>query len=641
MSAINYSEKIPNNVDLGSDRTLQRALEQWQPNFINWWDDMGPEGTTDNEVYLRTAVSVDPQGWAQFGHVKMRDYRWGIFLNQGEADRTIHFGDHKGEKAWQDVPGEHRANLRRIIVTQGDTEPASVEQQRHLGKTAPSMYDLRNLFQINVEEGRHLWAMVYLLHKHFGRDGREEAEALLERRSGQEDNPRILQAFNEETPDWLSFFMFTYFTDRDGKFQLCALAESSFDPLARTTKFMLTEEAHHMFVGESGISRVIQRTCAAMNEMKTDDVGKLRAAGVIDLPTIQRYLNFHFSVTIDLFGADESSNAATFYSTGIKGRYEETKRDDDHVLRGQTYKVLNVVNGQLQEKEVPMLNALNEVLRDDYIKDSVGGVERWNRVIEKAGLPHRLSVPHKAFHRNIGALSGAKVSPDGRVVSENEWNAKVGEWLPTAEDRAFVQSLMGRVAEPGKFANWIAPPAIGINRQPVDFEYVRFNESSTMSETAELLQQHVIDPEVCIRCNTCEATCPVGAVTHDSRNYVVDPDKCNHCMACVPPCPTGSIDHWLPVLRSKAYSLEEQLSWDELPAAQSVDALPTVTQVSGSTAFETAATSVPVRPSTATVLHAASLGACGAAVVCRASVHEFARPQIAHHRDGGRQYASQ
>ena len=475
MSGINYSEKIPNNVNLSEDRTLQRALEQWQPNFINWWDDMGPEGSTDMDVYLRTAVSVDPQGWAQFGHVKMRDYRWGIFLNQGEADRTIHFGDHKGEKAWQDVPGEHRANLRRIIVTPGDTEPASVEQQRHLGKTAPSMYDLRNLFQINVEEGRHLWAMVYLLHKHFGRDGREEAEALLERRSGQEDNPRILQAFNEQTPDWLSFFMFTYFTDRDGKFQLCALAESSFDPLARTTKFMLTEEAHHMFVGESGISRIIQRTCAKMNELKTDDVGLLRAAGVIDLPTLQRYLNFHFSVTIDLFGADESSNAATFYSTGIKGRYEETKRDDDHVLRGQTYKVLNVVNGQLQEKEVPMLNALNEVLRDDFIKDSVGGVERWNRVIDKAGLPHRLSVPHKAFHRNIGALSGAKISPDGRVVSESEWNAKVGEWLPTAEDRAFVQSLMGRVVEPGKFANWIAPPAIGINRQPVDFEYVRFN----------------------------------------------------------------------------------------------------------------------------------------------------------------------
>jgi benzoyl-CoA 2,3-dioxygenase component B len=316
--------------------------------------------------------------------------------------------------------------------------------------------------------------MVYLLHKYFGKDGREEGEALLARRSGQEDNPRILQAFNEQTPDWLSFFMFTYFTDRDGKFQLCALAESAFDPLARTTKFMLTEEAHHMFVGESGVSRIIQRTCQVMNELKTDDPKKLRAAGVIDLPALQRYLNFHFSVTIDLFGADESSNAATFYGTGLKGRFEEGKRTDDHQLRTQTYKVLNAVEGQLVEREVPMLNALNEVLRDDYIKDSIAGVGRWNKVIEKAGIPFRLVTPHKAFHRNIGALAGVKVSPGGRVVTASEWNAKVGEWLPTTEDRAFVASLMGRVVEPGKFANWIAPPVIGINRQPVNFEYVRF-----------------------------------------------------------------------------------------------------------------------------------------------------------------------
>ena len=474
MSTIDYSEKIPNNVNLAEDRTLQRALEQWQPNFLQWWGDMGPDGSRNFEVYLRTAVSVDPQGWAQFGHVKMPDYRWGIFLNPGDPERRIHFGDHLGEKAWQDVPGEHRANLRRIIVTQGDTEPASVEQQRHLGLTCPSQYDLRNLFQVNVEEGRHLWAMVYLLHKYFGRDGREEGEALLERRSGDADHPRILQAFNEETPDWLSFFMFTYFTDRDGKFQLCALAESSFDPLARTTKFMLTEEAHHMFVGESGVSRVIQRTCAAMNELRTDDPAKLRAAGVIDLPTIQRYLNFHFSVTIDLFGADESSNAATFYSSGLKGRFEEGKRNDDHVLKGRTYTVLALQDGQVVEREVPMLNALNEVLRDDYIKDSIGGVERWNKVIEKAGIAFRLKVPHKAFHRNIGTLAGARVSPEGRVVTEAEWNANVDAWLPSGADRAFVASLMGRVVEPGKFANWIAPPVMGINRQPVDFEYVRF-----------------------------------------------------------------------------------------------------------------------------------------------------------------------
>jgi len=474
MSSINYSEKIPNNVDLSGDRTLQRALESWQPNFLNWWDGMGPEGSTNHDVYLRTAVSVDPQGWAQFGYVKMRDYRWGIFLNPGDADRKIHFGDQMGEKAWQDVPGEHRANLRRIIVTQGDTEPASVEQQRHLGLTAPSLYDLRNLFQVNVEEGRHLWAMVYLLHKHFGRDGREEAEALLERQSGDTNNPRILGAFNEKTPDWLAFFMFTYFTDRDGKFQLAALAESAFDPLARTTKFMLTEEAHHMFVGESGVSRVVQRTCQVMNELKTDDPAKIRAAGAIDLETIQRYLNFHYSVTIDLFGADQSSNAATFYSSGLKGRYEEGKRTDDHQLKGQTYKVLEVQNGALVDKEVPMLNALNEVLRDDYIKDSISGVGRWNKVIEKANIPFRLQVPHKAFNRSIGALAGLRLSPEGRVISENEWNARKDSWLPSDEDRAFVASLMGRVVEPGQFANWIAPPVMGINRQPVNYEYVRF-----------------------------------------------------------------------------------------------------------------------------------------------------------------------
>ena len=475
MSSIDYSQKIPNNVDLSSDRTLQRALESWQPNFIKWWDDVGPEGSTNHDVYLRTAVSVDPQGWAQFGHVKMRDYRWGIFLNPADENRNVHFGDHKGEKVWQDVPGEHRANLRRIIVTQGDTEPASVEQQRHLGLTAPSLYDLRNLFQVNVEEGRHLWAMVYLLHKHFGRDGREEAEALLERQSGDENNPRILGAFNEKTPDWLAFFMFTYFTDRDGKFQLAALTESAFDPLARTTKFMLTEEAHHMFVGESGVSRVLARTCQVMNELKTDDVNQLRNAGVIDLPTIQRYLNFHYSVTIDLFGADQSSNAATFYSSGLKGRYEEGKREDDHKLHDQNYKVLEVVDGKLQEKEVPMLNALNEVLRDDYIKDSNAGVGRWNKVMEKAGIDFRLTVPHKAFNRQIGALAGVRISPDGRPVNEQEWQVKKDEWLATNDDRNYVSSLMKQCLESGKFAGWIAPPVMGINRQPVDFDYVRFN----------------------------------------------------------------------------------------------------------------------------------------------------------------------
>jgi benzoyl-CoA 2,3-dioxygenase component B len=228
-------------------------------------------------------------------------------------------------------------------------------------------------------------------------------------------------------------------------------------------------------VGESGISRVIQRTCEVMNQLKTDDPQAVRAAGVIDLPTIQRYLNFHYSVTIDLFGADQSSNAAIFYGSGLKGRYEESKRTDDHQLKNDTYRVLTVENGRLREIEVPMLNALNEVLRDDFIRDSVAGIGRWNKVIEKSGLPFRLQVPHKAFNRQIGTLAGIRMSPEGEILSESQWQANSHKWLPTPEDRAFVASLMGRVTEPGKFANWIAPPVMGVNRQPVNFEYVRFN----------------------------------------------------------------------------------------------------------------------------------------------------------------------
>lgn len=472
---IDYNETIPNNVNLSTDKTLQRALERWQPNYLQWWKEMGPEGSLDFDVYLRTAISADASGWAHFDYVKMPDYRWGIFLAPPEEGRHINFGEHKGEPAWQEVPGEHRANLRRIVVTQGDTEPASVEQQKHLGLTCPSLYDLRNLFQVNVEEGRHLWAMVYLLQRYFGRDGREEAEALLQRRSGDADHPRILGAFNEPTPDWLSYYMFTYFTDRDGKFQLCALAESGFDPLARTTQFMLTEEAHHMFVGESGIARIIQRTCEVMRDHKVEAPDQLRALGVIDFATLQRYLNFHYSVTLDLFGADQSSNAATFFSTGLKGRYDETKIHDDHVLKSDTYKILVLEDGTLVEKEVPALVSLNERLRDEFVKDSLRGVTRWNKVIERHGLPFRLHLPHKAFNRRIGALNAVRISPDGHVISEPAWAANVGHWLPTDEDRAFVTSLMGRVVEPGKFANWIAPPANGIKGKPVDFEYVRFH----------------------------------------------------------------------------------------------------------------------------------------------------------------------
>ena len=468
--AIDYNSRIPNNVNLSDNRRLQRALEEWQPKFLDWWSDMGPAGFQAREAYLRTAISVDSQGWAQFGYVKMPDYRWGIFLAEPEADRKVNFGDHKGEAAWQEVPGEYRGVLRRLIVTQGDTEPASVEQQRLLGQTCPSLYDLRNLFQVNVEEGRHLWAMVYLLDAYFGRDGREEAEALLQRRSGDDDKPRILGAFNEKTPDWLSFYMFTFFTDRDGKFQLASLAESGFDPLSRTCRFMLTEEAHHMFVGETGVGRVIQRTCEVMRDFKTDDV---RKHGAIDLPTLQKYLNFHFSVSVDLFGSEISTNAANYYTMGIKGRFDETRIGDDHKLTDAAYKVLEIDGDGFREKEEAALISLNERLRDDYVADCARGVMRWNQIIKRHGIDFELKLPHRAFHRQIGQFSELRVDPNGRIISQAEWDAKHHDWLPTDEDRLYVISLMKPVTEPGKFASWVAPPARGINNQPVDFEYVR------------------------------------------------------------------------------------------------------------------------------------------------------------------------
>jgi benzoyl-CoA 2,3-dioxygenase component B len=461
-------ESIPNNVDLSSDRRLQRALEQWQPNFIQWWKEVGPEGFQAHNVYLRTAISVEANGWAHFDFVRMPEYRWGIFLEPRDQERLIGFGDVIGQPVWDEVPGEHRNALRRIIVTQADTEPASVEQQSLLGKTCPSMYDLRNLFQVNVEEGRHLWAMVYLLHRFFGRDGREEADELLQRRSGSTDKPRILNAFNEPIDDWLSFFMFTMFTDRDGKYQLAALAQSGFDPLARTTRFMLTEEAHHLFVGETGVDRIVQR-CGDLMAAGKDP----RKEGAVPFELIQKYVNLWFTLSLDLFGGEVSSNAADFFAAGLKGRFREDTLEE-HKALGQSYRMQVPEGGKLVEQEVPLRNAMNEVLRDEYVKDCQRALDRWNKSLEKAGVQGmKLCLPHRRFHRGVGPCAGLSFDPEGKMISEAEFKAHEGEWLPTAEDRVFVKSLMHPVTGRGKMASWIAPPPKGINGMPIDFEYVK------------------------------------------------------------------------------------------------------------------------------------------------------------------------
>ncbi len=470
MAHVDLEARIPNNVDLGADRRLQRALERWQPAYLDWWRSMGPEGFQEHEIYLRTAVDVGAKGWAHFDHVKMPDYRWGIFLAPPEAGRVIPFGDHYGEPAWQEVPGELRNTLRRIVVTQGDTEPASVEQQRRLGATAPSGYDLRNLFQVNVEEGRHLWAMVYLLHSYFGRDGREEAEMLLERRSGDADRPRILGAFNEPISTWLDFFMFTMFTDRDGKYQLLCLAESGFDPLARTCRFMLTEEAHHMFVGETGIQRIVERTAELMRQDPNEDA---RAAGGIDLEMIQRYLNFWFAHSLDLFGGEVSTNAANYFASGIKGRpYED--RYTDHVALEGTCPVERYEDGSVRRDDVPTRLALNEEVRDQYVADCQRGVDKWNRSLERAGLSFRFALPSRRFERHIGTWAAVHATPGGELISADAWDAGRDEWLPTDADRAWLTELAGPGrSAPDQMASWIASPKRGIDGKPAQFDYIR------------------------------------------------------------------------------------------------------------------------------------------------------------------------
>jgi benzoyl-CoA 2,3-epoxidase subunit B len=464
---MNLYERIPNNVNLSEDKKLQRALEKWLPHYLDWWNEMGPDGFQQKDVYLRTAISVEPDGWANFDYVKMPDYRWGIFLKPAEPDAKIGFGDNYGQPAYQEVPGEFRNSLRRIIVTQGDTEPASVEQQRELGKTCPSLYDLRNLFQVNVEEGRHLWAMVYLLHRYFGRDGRDEADDLLQRRSGNPDKPRILEAFNQPCDDWLNFFCFTMFTDRDGKYQLSALAESGFEPLARTCQFMLTEEAHHMFVGDTGIGRVVRRTAQLMKE------GDVRELGGIPLEIIQRYINFWYSYSLDLFGGEISSNSADFFAAGLKGRYKEQELYEDHLATDQTFPMDVIEEGQIKSREVPLRNALNEVLRNEYVKDCEKGLARWNRILTEEGMTERLNLPSTKFHRHVGEYAGHYFDLTGKPISRDAFEQKRSEWLPTMEDREYVRSLMKPVFEVGKIATWIAPPAAGIKGKPFEFEYVK------------------------------------------------------------------------------------------------------------------------------------------------------------------------
>jgi benzoyl-CoA 2,3-dioxygenase component B len=232
---------------------------------------------------------------------------------------------------------------------------------------------------------------------------------------------------------------------------------------------MLKEEAHHMMVGTTGVDRVVSRTAQVMVENDTDDVAAL---GVVPLPVIQKYLNFHYSVSLDLFGGETSTNVANYYTAGLKGRWMEERRKDDHRLADDAMMVDALEEGEIGLTEVSALTGLNSDLRREYISDCEGGVKRWNKILAEAGLPHRLKLPHVAFNRKVGAFAAIEASPDGEKLSADEWEQRRGAWLPTDVDKTHVRSLMQPVHERGKIAAWIAPPRNGINGKPFDYDYV-------------------------------------------------------------------------------------------------------------------------------------------------------------------------
>jgi benzoyl-CoA 2,3-dioxygenase component B len=227
-----------------------------------------------------------------------------------------------------------------------------------------------------------------------------------------------------------------------------------------------------MFVGETGVGRIVERT---IELTKKNSNGHARAEGGIDLPTLQKYVNLWYSVSLDLFGGEISSNAANYFASGLKARAKEDRYEDHLVLdEVMSFDVPRADRSGFDRQDVPLRNAMNEVLRGEYVEDSQRGVDKWNRQLEEAGLSFRITLPSTRFHRATGLYAGLHFDPEGRLLSEAEWQAQKGAFLPTEDDEAYVSSLMQRpVYEPGKMAHWIAPPAKGIKGRPVDFEYVK------------------------------------------------------------------------------------------------------------------------------------------------------------------------
>jgi benzoyl-CoA 2,3-dioxygenase component B len=325
-------------------------------------------------------------------------------------EAEIEFGEFAGEKKWEatgEISGaEIQDLLLRLIAVQGDTEFASVEQQRRLLDSSPTEKDLRSIVRINAEEMRHGWQMSHLLVRYFGDAGKAEALKLLERRA--DKNERLLRAFNEPVEDWVDFFAYTSFVDRDGMYQLRMLSHSAFGPLARSAGPMLNEESFHLLNGLTGLQRILR-------------------AGKVPAEIVQKVLNRWLPACFDLFGHERSWGAARAYEWGLKGRFNE-------------------------EEAGPMVDAerLNDAARELYRREIQGLVALLNREIPE-DRP-KLYVPDIKFNRRIGDYRGQRFSVRGEPVDEAAYTRHLEEMLPTQKDRETIRAI---VKEP----DWIAPPA--------------------------------------------------------------------------------------------------------------------------------------------------------------------------------------
>jgi benzoyl-CoA 2,3-epoxidase subunit B len=368
--------------------TMSKAVvtfDDWVDLFHQWQKDIGYDTTLLGDFHFESKFSE-------------------------EDSPVIEFGDYKGRPKWQtygQIPNQQvKDALLNLIVYQGDTEFASVEQQRTLVNTAPSDYDLKSLVRVNSEEMRHGWQMATLLVNHFGETGKTEAKKLLERRSW--DNQRLLGSFNEPVRHWIDFFVFTEFVDRDGKYQLKMLSRSAFSPLARSMGPMLKEEAFHLGTGHTGLRRIVQ-------------------AGKVPTALLQKYINHWVPTAFDLFGKDESSTAHWAYVWGIKSRFNELETDDPVDKR-----TLNDYNRTLYANEcAELMSQLNTVL--------------------PAGQPP-LYLPSLKFRRAIGQYAEQKFTVHGEPFhgSDADYQDYLKSITPQAEDEA-------KLAEIFKSNDWIAP----------------------------------------------------------------------------------------------------------------------------------------------------------------------------------------